>query len=213
MLRREVTLEACGRTWNLELADMEQLWDTMADFATDDERLPYWAELWPASIGLASWLHGKQAAIAGRPCLDIGCGVGFSALVGQWVGARVIAMDYEHQALAFAASNAERNGVRPMWAVMDWRKPAVRAGSIAFAWGGDIMYERRFAAPLADFLHHVLAPDGVAWIAEPSRTVYEAFVAEVAARGLGMRCVHRENVLPHIPQERPVPVRVWEITR
>jgi len=193
---------------------MERLWDGMLDFATDDERLPYWAALWPSSMVLASWLQTQAAQIRDRTCLDIGCGIGFTALVGQWLGARAIGMDYEPRALDFAKRNAARNGIgQPRWIVMDWRRPALAPGSIDVAWGGDIMYERRFADPLADFLHCVLKPGGVAFVAEPSRTVYEAFVSAAAERGLGMRCAHREETAAVAPPECPVPVRVWRLER
>ena len=209
-----LAVTACGRVWRLERGNMERLWDSMTDFATDDERLPYWAELWPSSLVLASWLQSRAALIRGRTCLDIGCGIGFTALVGQWLGARVVGMDHEPRALAFARLNAARNGVRqPWWIAMDWRRPALAAGSIDVAWGGDIMYESRFAAPLADFLHCVLKRGGVAFLAEPSRKVYDAFFPAAAERGLGLECLRREETAAVAPQERPVPVRVWRITR
>ena len=199
--------------WHLEQENMERLWNSMIDFATDDERLPYWAALWPSSLVLASWLRTQAALIRDRTCLDIGCGIGFTALVGQWLGARVIGMDYEPQALDFARRNAARNGIGQIrWAAMDWRRPALASGSIDVAWGGDIMYERRFAEPLAVFLQHVLKPGGVAFVAEPSRTVYEAFFSAAADRGLGMRCAHREEAAV-APQECPAPVRVWRLER
>jgi predicted nicotinamide N-methyase len=207
-------VRACGRDWRLEREDMERLWDSLADFATDDERLPYWADLWPSSLVLASWLQARAALIRGKTCLDIGCGIGFTALAGQWLGACVIGMDYECRALAFARRNAARNGIaQPRWIAMDWRRPALAAGSIDVAWGGDIMYERRFANPLAGFLRHVLKPGGAAFVAEPTRAVYDAFFSAVAERGMGMRCVHREETAAVVPQERPVPVRIWRIER
>lgn len=209
-----LTLTECGREWRLARGDMERLWETMTDFDGEDERLPYWAELWPSSLVLARFLRAEAACIAGRRCLDIGCGIGFTALVGQWLGAVVLGMDYEPAALSFARRNARLNQVpSPLWAVMDWRRPAIAPGSIDVAWGGDIMYERRFAEPLAYFLRHVLRPGGCAFVAEPTRTVYEAFFAAVNAQGLGMRCVHREEATALNAQERPVPVRVWQITR
>jgi predicted nicotinamide N-methyase len=207
-----LAVEVCGRVWRLERENMERLWDSLAGFATDDERLPYWADLWPSSLVLALWLHANAAILRGKTCLDVGCGLGLTALVGQRLGARVIGMDYEPQALAFARRNAARNGVEhPWWVVMDWRFPALAAGSIDVAWGGDVMYERRFAEPLAGLLRHALKPGGAAFVAEPTRAVYDVFFAAVAGQGLGMRCAHREETVAVVPQERPVPVRVWRI--
>jgi len=37
--------------------------------------------------------------------------------------------------------------------------------------GADILYERRFFEPVAALLDHALAPEGVAWIADPERSV------------------------------------------
>ena len=180
----------------------------------EDERLPYWTELWPSSIALCRWLEERRAEIAGRPCLDLGCGLGLTAMVGQWLGAQVIGMDYEEEALHFASLNARHNGVTsPLWTVMDWRQPAVRPRSIFRLWGGDIMYEKRFVAPVMHFLSHVLADDGAAWVAEPGRGVYEAFLQALHGGGLEGRRVFTERVEPLYAQPVPVTVAVWEIRR
>lgn len=132
-----LTVNACGRDWTLErAADMEALWESMTEF-TEDERLPYWTELWPSSLVLADWLYQRRESLRGQPCLDLGCGIGLTALVAQWLGANVIGMDYEPEALRFARRNAEHNAVpQPLWTVMDWRKPAVKRRSLRFIWGG-----------------------------------------------------------------------------
>ena len=207
--------KALGRTWRLErAASMEALWEAMSDFADADERLPYWAELWPSSLALAEWLHAHAPLLRGKRCLDIGCGIGYTALVGSGLGARVAAMDYEAQALHFARQNALLNGVaQPDWLLMDWRKPALRKHSIQVAWAGDVMYERRFAEPLADFLDHVLAVDGLAWIAEPSRAVYAFFVQTVNLRGFSMLPVCEQAVMPLVRQAVPAQIKLWQITR
>lgn len=205
---------ACGREWELERAeDMERLWDAMTAF-TEDERLPYWTELWPSSLVLAEWLYSQRSRLRGEPCLDLGCGIGFTALVGQWLGARVTGMDYEPEALLYAQKNAVRNDIaQPGWVVMDWRRPAVRRRSLRFIWGGDIMYEQRFAAPVLDFLDYALMNDGAAWVAEPTRAVYNTFRNALASRKWVGRCVLEEAVPALYPQERPVPVRIWEIRK
>ena len=85
-----LTVNACGRDWTLErAADMEALWESMTEF-TEDERLPYWTELWPSSLVLADWLYQRRESLRGQPCLDLGCGIGLTALVGAVAGAGYI---------------------------------------------------------------------------------------------------------------------------
>jgi predicted nicotinamide N-methyase len=154
---------AAGRDWTLlRPADLDSLWEGMTqdEFAWD-ERIPYWVELWPASLALADWLLKQRGAINGRLCLDLGCGLGLSALTASSLGARVLAMDYVKDALAFARMNAAANGTpQPWWIAADWRAPVFKAQSFAFIWGGDVMYERRFAGPVLDCLEYALAPGG-----------------------------------------------------
>ena len=93
-----ISVRAAGRLWRLSrAADLEQLWDAMTaspdDF--DDERLPYWTELWPSSVALAGWLAQQRQCIAGQHCQDIGCGLCLTAKLGQWLGAKMTALDYE----------------------------------------------------------------------------------------------------------------------
>lgn len=213
----ELCFDACGRSWRLRRADMEALWDAMNEDDPgwrEDERLPYWADLWPSSLALAAWLADRRADIAGRACLDMGCGLGFTALVGQWLGGRVTGMDYDADALAYARLNADLNAVSGVtWTLMDWRAPTLKQGSVNRAWAADIVYEQRFAAPVAAFLAHILAPDGTAWIAEPGRAVFRALLDELPARGLSFAKVRFAPTWPLTPQAVPVPVTIWEIRR
>lgn len=217
----ELRLEACGRAWTLRRADMEALWESMTDendprwpLWEKDERLPYWAELWPSSLALADWLADHRADIAGRACLDMGCGLGFTALAGQWLGGRVLGMDYDPEALRYARLNARLNAVDGVvWSVMDWREPALAPGCMERIWAGDIVYERRFARPVAAFLADVLAPDGVAWLAEPGRTVFSCVLEELPRHGLVAVRVRTVPTWPLTPQSVPVPVSLWEIRR
>jgi predicted nicotinamide N-methyase len=181
--------------------------------AGGDERLPYWTEVWPSSVALCSLLRRMRGFIRGRPCIDLGCGLGLTAIVGRWLGARVLALDYEPEALRFAGGNARLNNVPPLGlALMDWRVPALKARCVPCLWGSDIMYERRFASPLLDFMEYVLAPGGRVWLAEPGRSVYEIFRPALRARGWAERCAHEQRV--EAPAgAAPVTVRVWELTR
>ncbi len=101
----------------------------------------------------------------------------------------------------------------PAWLAMDWRHPAIAPRSMPYIWAGDIMYERRFAQPILNFLDYALSPGGTVWIAEPCRTVYDMFRATIIGRRWMCRCVLETKTESLYPQERPVPVRVWEIRR
>ncbi|GFM31992.1 50S ribosomal protein L11 methyltransferase [Desulfovibrio subterraneus] len=212
----QIDLQLCGRHWRLErAADLESLWESMGDDEFgDDERLPYWTELWPSSMVLAEWLYVRRGELAGKRCLDMGCGLGLTALVGAWLGADMVAMDYEPQALRFAARNALINDVpSPLWTVMDWRYPAVAMHAFAYVWGGDIMYERRFVEPVLAFLEHALASDGVAWVAEPNRNVYMYFLEQLDRRGWKAHRLSMEQTQALYEQPAAVTVSLWELRR
>ncbi len=243
---------ALGRDLAIERsADLEALWAAMdEDDFGPDERIPYWAELWPSSLALSRFLEGRPDLVRGKVCLDLGCGLGLTGIVAGLLGGRVIGLDHEWPAAFFARHNAGLNGLDgpiapntpitpdasgapgvsgvsgtcgasgasgtsgacspPLWTVMDWRAPALRAGSAQVVLAGDVLYEARFFAPLARFFDHVLAPGGRALIAEPRREVALPAWDRLAKAGLAVRTVGTETVPgPTIP----VTVDIRELTK
>ena len=282
----------------------------------EDDRIPYWTEIWPAGIALAEWLGEQRKKIENRVCLDLGCGLGFTALAGAWLGAKVLAMDYQYQALYYAALNGcalEKNQLQrpdqsleecspqslkenpaqspsqlpgqglpprlhpcpqqankysagensageshsgenysdeaslrgatignapignasagessmgkppagncpttcrtPVWLAADWRRPCFKPGSIELIWAGDIMYEHRFIAPVANFLEHALAKNGVVWVAEPGRNIYPEFAKTMQNRGWQVHIAGRRQA--RLPQSQAplVNVQIWQLKR
>lgn len=195
-----------------------------------DDRIPYWTELWPAGIALAEWLSDKREQIKGKPCLDLGCGLGFSALAAAWLGAKVLAMDYEPQALYYAALNGRlmtKNAAcpdkkleptlfpagLPTWVVADWRQPCFKPGNLEIIWAGDIMYEHRFITPVANFLEHTLAPQGIVWIAEPGRNIYPEFAKTMQNRGWQAFIAGRKPARLPETSAPQVNVQIWQLQR
>ena len=213
----ELHVTAAGRDWILRRAsDFDSLWEGMvADGRADaDEHIPYWTELWPSSLVLSAWLADRADELRGKTCLDLGCGIGLTALVAASFGARVVAVDYETEALHYARINADLNGVEsPLWLAMDWRRPALAAGCADFVWGGDIMYERRFVAPVLQCMARVLKKSGRVWVAEPGRTVYEAFLSALPGFGWQGRRVLVQDVDALYAQATRVTVAIWELVR
>ena len=212
---QRLTVRAAGRDWVLERpCDMETLWERMGEGDLDpDERLPYWAEVWPAGILLADYLAGPSGhdGLEGLACLDLGCGLGLTALAGAWLGGRVLGVDYEPEAVAQAKANAALNRIEgAAFALMDWRRPGLRAGVFHRIWGGDILYEKRFFEPVEALLAHALAPGGRVLVGEPRRTVSAQVWQWLSGRGWQVRQV-AEKVVEHAGQ-RPT-VRLWELSR
>lgn len=204
-----------NRAWRLRRpADLETLWAAMGEGDFDDERLPYWTELWPASLGLAAWLCSRKREIEGRPCLDLGCGLGLTAMVGQAAGAKVLALDYERKAIACCRQNSLLNHVPGIaWVVMDWRFPALGQGAFERLWAGDIMYERRFMEPVLKFFERALAPGGKVWLAEPGRKIFGEFLALLPDRGWRAAKVFEQRLEAVRPQKELIGVRIWEMDR
>ena len=178
------------------------------DFAID-ERIPYWADCWPAGRVLAE----RIARNAGydRSLLELGCGIGLVSIVAQQTGYRALATDYYGDALAFAAANAERNGIRHLdTRLVDWRRPPDDLGTFDVVAGADVLYERPHAAQIAAVIDRALAPGGMGLISDPQRRTAPAIVDECAAYGLVARQV---DCVPTLDAGAATGVAVFEVRR
>lgn len=129
--------------------------------------LPYWADLWPASVGLArSILRGPD--LDGCRVLDLGCGVGAAGVAAGLAGAAVLFVDRESDALRFAAFNARHNRVRADVLRADWSRDPL-PGPFDHVLMADVSYEADSHGPLLAVLERVLAPGAVAWHVDPHR--------------------------------------------
>ncbi len=148
----------------------------------DDERLPYWADLWPSAIGLARYLD-REVSLQDKRVLELGCGLGLLGVVAARDGARVLCTDYEADALSFARYNARQNGCRHIrFRLVDWRRPALkRRYDVILA--SDVIYEARNFGPLVALLQRFLARGGCALFADPGRPNAVPFFALLRQRG------------------------------
>lgn len=176
-----------------QVADPNALSDSLdpAAFA-EDERFPYWAELWPSGVALAGFL-ARRGLGAGAAALELGCGCGLVGVAAALGGADVTFTDFDADALAFARANHALNLGRPgRVRLVDWRSPPDDLES-ALVLASDVLYERRFLEPLLATLRRVLLPGGVAYLAEPGRRIAENTVERLEAEGFG-RDLHLEEV-------------------
>lgn len=135
-----------------------------------DEKLPYWAELWPSSLGLADALADRTIDVRGLTVTELGCGVGLAALAAARAGAaHVLATDWYTECLDFVRASAAENGLAVETLPLDWRAPPPNAqADVVLA--ADVLYEARNAAAVAHAFSTLVRPGGCAVLADPGRT-------------------------------------------
>ena len=148
-----------------------------------DERLPYWAELWPSALALARYL--AEQPLSGRHVVELGCGVGLPTVVALDNGAEALATDHYDAALDFAVYNARINTSRePRTMLLDWHSlPPEIPGRFDLVIAADVLYERRNIPVLAALIPALLVPNGEALLADPRRKNTSVFLEEMKARG------------------------------
>lgn len=152
---------------------------------------PYWADVWPSGVALADHALEHTDALADRPVLELGCGLGVTATAALASGADLYVADYDPVSLAFCRLNALRNtGRAPRPLEFNWRDPLAevltRLGPLppfAVILAADILYESHDVAPVHALIARLLAPDGQLWLAEPGREPARRFLQGLKAAG------------------------------
>jgi predicted nicotinamide N-methyase len=151
-----------------------------------DERLPYWADVWPAARALAGVLRGFDGA--GRSLLELGCGVGLVSVTALRAGYAVTATDYYRDAMDVTRLNALRlagdGDARLQTRHVDWRALPPDLGTFDVVCASDVLYEPTYAELVATVMATALRPTGVACIADPGRAGLAPFRDQMRARGL-----------------------------
>lgn len=148
-----------------------------------DERLPYWADLWPASRLLAT--TALETNGAGRTLLELGCGLGLPTSAAVRAGFEVTSTDYYEDALHMTRFNSWRvNGVEPSVRMVDWRALPEDLGKFDVVMAADVLYERPYGTLVAAAIAATLKPDGEAWITDPGRTALDVFLEQATVHGL-----------------------------
>ena len=214
---REVTFAHGPTAFRLTLPHAaDELIDERA-FA-EDERLPYWADLWPSAKSLARYLldyspaacHESGAARA----IELGCGAAaLASLALALRGWDVLATDYEQAALDLAAHNAEHNGSRLRTLLLDWRNPPRDFGRLDLILAADVLYEQRNAVALADAVPALLTPRGRMILADPGRRYLSEFQARMHQRGWAERELTAVTEPHDDPTKPPSRVRIIEFRR
>lgn len=173
------------------LADEAHALDEALAAAADaevEELCPYFGLLWPAARALAERVAELgRARLAGRPVLELGCGLGAPSLVAALHGAQVLATDYHPDVPGLLERNAARNAVTGVrYQRVDWRREEALPAGFELVLAADVLYLPDLAPLVARAIDRGLAPGGVALVTDPGRAPLQVLVDLLTARGF--RC-------------------------
>ena len=167
--------------------DLDALLDhAAAEHPQAVDAIPYYAILWPSAIGLARYLWEIRGELAGRPMIELGCGLGLPSILLARLGFTVTATDFHPDAAPWLRHNARLNQAAVTYRPLDWeallQTPALPEGDPALApqrpagvIGSDLLYERRHIPALIHTIGR-LCTSNTAIIADPGREALDLFV-------------------------------------
>lgn len=193
---------------SLELVKVANM-DELLDRITDVDELPFWAEIWPAAIGLAVFMLQNQEVFAGKHILELGAGAGLAGIAAKMTGALVTQSDFIEAAFSFIRVNCLRNQVpvgKFLWA--DWRNFPDVPAQYDIIIGADILYEKTVHSDLVKVFQQVLKSDGTVYLSDPGRGFGRQFVSDLTVSGW-------ENIQVQIPvfyEEQTYTIDIYRLT-
>lgn len=194
--------------------------DAVLDHVIDDpeQNLPYWAEIWPSGIALATELLNNSSLVRDLPVIELGSGVGITAAAALLAGADLTITDYSPFSLLLAEINCLRAGQRvPQARQVNWRdRNAHLLQESGERWpmvlAADVLYEQRDIEPVLDVLERITAPDGMVLLAEPGRRPARDAIELAKQRGWQIETRNHTGPWPD-PKEADVVVTVHSMKR
>lgn len=170
------------------IADIDSLFDELirkGEHHPDvvDEKIPYWADLWPSAIALAEYLCLQRVVSERTTVLEIGCGLGLPGITAGKFGASVVLTDYMQEPLVFAEHNWYLNNkFSAEFKLLDWRSPDPNLSADVIL-AADVAYESKAFADLILSFKTLIKPGGVLILAEPNRAFAKTFFDKLRTDG------------------------------
>lgn len=174
-----------------------------------DENIPYWAELWPASFALSSYIVEKRQSFEGKSVLEIGCGLGLAGICAKYVSADVLMTDYLDEAIEISKENWELNFVdAPNVVMLDWRKPALERRFDIIV-GSDILYDQLNFPFLLKLFSEQILENGMVVLSDPKRSHARNFIQALERLGFEIEILQRDTTV----EERHFAIEIFVCRR
>ena len=150
--------------------------DAVQKTYSNNKDAAYWAQVWPASIGLCNFLQEHPLYIERKNILELAAGLGLPGLYAAAIAKQVTITDREGEAIACIQQSITHLQLKNARAVaMNW-KDAVQAPLPDVVLLSDVNYEPAVFDELLHVLEYFLQHKVTIIISTPQRLVAKQFV-------------------------------------
>ncbi len=169
------------------IGDIDKLFDALLAKGSDhadvlDEKIPYWAELWPSAIAMSQYLLENKDLLQGKSIIEIGSGLGLPSIVAGEFASKIVCTDYIQESLDFAKANYLLNyptDEKIIFDILDWRNIVDVQTKYDIIIASDVAYERKAIADLENCLMQLAHENSLVILSEPNRDMAVEFLARL----------------------------------
>lgn len=143
-----------------------------------DGTVPYWAQIWPASLALHRFLAAHPGFIRGKTVIELAAGLGLPSLYAARYASTVLCSDYAPGAMDYCRRSAAKAGlVNFATALLDWNElPANLAADVVLL--SDVNYEPAAFDRLSLVLERFLQAGTTILLSTPQRLMAKPFIMQ-----------------------------------
>lgn len=173
------------------IRSLDEAIDDLCEVLTTDEQkdpfaedlCPYFGILWPAAEALSIYLNDHPKIVKDKTVLELGCGLGYPALVATHLEGKVLATDYHPDVEEYFKRNLRHSSLHCDYMRLNWREDKQDIGLFDVVMGSDVLYENKHAREVAKGLIRFLKPGGKILLSDPGRNYLQPFLEAMKAEG------------------------------
>jgi predicted nicotinamide N-methyase len=165
---------------------------------------PYWAKVWPASIGLCKFLETHTGFIKNKKVLELAAGLGLPGLFAASFASHVCLSDIEPQAIVLLEKSVLHNNLNNVHCkIIDWTD-IKKIGTPDIVLLSDVNYEPASFTSLLNSLAYLLNKQCTIILSTPQRLMAKEFITAVLPY-----CIQQNEVLV----EKSLPISIFVLRK